>query len=380
MPIIKKLIILLIFVIFAFVIYKLMIDRRAIKTKYGIEGFREGALFTSSTIDGELAAVKAGDVPASTTDAKNVALPLKQYCIKGSYNSALTGYFINTEMIKYMFYRGCRFLDFELFSFDDEPYVAMSTDNTYSTIDTSNKVRLTDILTTIATYAFLAPSTILKDPVFIHFRIKTNNEKLYDKIGSIIENVLINKMYLDESGIAIPVNGDTILGDIREKVIIVLDKIYAPNYKNSSILAKYVNMESGYEVLRKYGYSELSNQQYMSPFVYSDGITTDVSIMKMVMPDMINTWTSLFRNANYYPMVLNYGAQIVLYPFYKVDMYLGDYEKAFADNKTAFVPMGKMITYLQEKLPGDSSVKPRVDVSGAAVPSAAAIENPFSTA
>lgn len=386
MSVIRKLIILIIFVIFSFILYRLMATRRAIKAEYGIEGFREGALFSSPTMDGELATVKTTDVPASTTDATNATLPLKQYCIKGAFNAALTGKFVNTEMIKYVLYRGCRFLDFEVFSFDGDPYVAMSTDNTYSTIDTTNKITLQDAISTATTYGFVAPSPINHDPLFVHLRVKTNNTKLYDKMADVIRKTLRPpfdasgnpvrgyKMYADPSGNALPVNGNTILSDIRDKIIIVLDKTYVPTYiYDSPNLVKCVNMESGYDVLRKYGYSDLSKQQYTSPFVYADGMSTDVYIMKMVMPDMGVGWTSLSRNSVYYPMVLNYGAQVVLYPFYQVDQYLGDYERAFASGKSGFVPMGTMVTYLKSTVGGDSSVAVRpTDISGAAV-------NPFAS-
>lgn len=356
-----------------------MATRRKIKIEYGIEGFREGAFFSSPTMDGELATVKISDVPASTVDTTNASLPLKQYCIKGAYNAPITGNFVNIEMIKYLFYRGCRFLDFEVFSFDGEPYVAMSTDNTYTTINTTNKISLQEILTTVFTYAFSTPSQIQKDPVFLHFRIKTNQTKLYDKIGSIIGYVLKDKMYIDKSGKAISVTGDTILKDIRGKFIIVLDKTYAPTYKYESKLGNYVNMETGYDVLRKYSYSDLSHQQYTSPFVYADGLTTDISIMKIVMPDMGLSWTTLSRNNIYYPMVLNYGAQIVLYPFYQVDQYLEEYEQAFADRKAGFVPMGAMVTYLKGKVEGDSSIKPISIISENTIEKSFSNDTNFST-
>jgi hypothetical protein len=339
-----------------------MATRRAIKAAYNIEGFREGAIFTADTIEQELASVKVSDVPASTTDAQNTSLPLKQYCIKGAFNAALTGKFVNTEMIKYVFYRGCRYLDFEVFSFDGVPYVAASTDNTYSTIDTTNKITLSEILSTVNTYAFSAPSSIQKDPVFVNLRIKTNQTDLYNSIAKIIENTIKPKMYVDKSGDAIKVDGDTILSAISRKIIVVVDKSYIIN-ENYEKLAKLANIESGYEKFRKYGYSEISSQQYTTPFINKNnknGITTDVSIIKIVMPDIGINWLGLSRNNIYYPMVLNYGVQIVLYPFYKVDLYLGDYEKAFASSKdkpgAGFVPIGSMITYLKGELGGDSSV------------------------
>ena len=42
-------------------------------------------------------------------------MPLKEYCVKASYNSAVSGKSVNKNMIKYVLNRGCRFLDFEVF-------------------------------------------------------------------------------------------------------------------------------------------------------------------------------------------------------------------------------------------------------------------------
>ena len=43
---------------------------------------------------------------------KYAKLPIKDYCIKSSYNSATTGKTVNKKMIQYVLSRGCRFLDF----------------------------------------------------------------------------------------------------------------------------------------------------------------------------------------------------------------------------------------------------------------------------
>jgi hypothetical protein len=347
----KKLLITIILITFGILLWKLMIERQKIKRQFSKEGFREGAWFGSSSQTDELNKLKITYVPAAIINVADTsaALPLKQLCIKASYNSALTGNYINVEMLKYLLYRGCRFMDFEVFSFDDNPYVAYSTDSTYSSINTQNKETLQDVLTCIANYAFTTPTPNTADPMFIHLRIKTNNDKLYDKIGSVIDYVLKTRMYLDSnSGNATQVTGDTILNDIRGKVIIVLDKGSAPTYKTVSGLGSYVNMESNSEVLRTYSYSVLTQQLHTVVNIKDDGLNTDVVGMKLVMPDLVPNLFGSTRNSIYKPMVLDYGAQVVMYPFYQVDMYLGQYESAFAAGKSAFVPLSKMITNLKD--------------------------------
>lgn len=303
------------------------------------------------TADQELSKLKDTTVPASIVNAKNTTLELQQYCIKGSYNTALTGNYINTEMIKYVLFRGCRFMDFEIFSIGDAPYVAYSTDSTYATINTQNKETLQNVLSTISNHAFSTPSPNPQDPIFLNLRIKTNNTKLYDQIAQAIGSTLTQQLYVDESaGYAKPVHGTTLLSNLMGKVIIVVDRSYAPTYKSVSNLGQYVNMESSSETMYSYGYGLLMQQQYNTPFIKTDGITTNIQTLKLVYPDTAYGIVGWSSNPIYYPVVLNYGIQVMLYPFYVVDMYLGQYETAFATNKSAFVPVSKMITYLQGSL------------------------------
>ena len=170
------------------------------------------------------------------------------------------------------------------------------------------------------------------------------------------KTVLKTHMLIDEStGHAMPVTGTTRLDKLMGKVIIVIDKFYAPTYKAVSSLGKYVNMECSSDSMYTYGYSILLSEQHNTPFIKNDGINTNVQVMKLVYPDTtygIMGWSS---NPIYYPVVLNYGVQVALYPYYAVDMYLGKYDAAFAANKTAFVPMSKMITYLKGSLELGSS-------------------------
>lgn len=355
MPFYKKILILLILIFFGFLIFKLMMDRRILLSQFHMEGFqsgevlREGAWFTAPTIDEELAQVKTIDIPTGISNIQDGSLTLNQYCIKGAYNTALTGTYMNTEMIKYVLSRGCRFLDFEVFSFENSPYVAYSTDPTFSTIQSKNKITLREALTTVASNAFGAPSPNVNDPIFIHLRIKSNNSKLYDAITKNIKDTVDSYLY-NTNNKALLITGTTKLNDIMGKILIIVDRTYTtPAYINST-LANYANMESASDVLRRYDYSFLSLQQYTSPNIKDDGKNTDVSMMKLVMPNMTPNIVGMVQNSIYYPMVLNYGAQIVLYPFYIVDMYLGQYETAFANGKSAFVPLVKMIPILNNMI------------------------------
>ena len=353
---IRKLLIIIIFILFSFILFRLGVERRAIKTKYAIEGFASSS--EAAAAQAELAAIKAAvyNVPASTIDTTNAKLPLAQYCIKGAYNTALTGQYINVEMIKFLFSRGCRFLDFEVFSFEGVPYVAMSTDSTFATINTANKDTLQNVLTTVVTYGFSAPSQITIDPVFVHLRIKTNQASLYDTIAKLIGDIVADRRLADSNSVAIPVNGSTLLSTLQGKIVIVLEKRnLQPDYTTSK-LGNYVNMMSNSDVMEEWSYGNLVQEQRTSPRVMDDNISTSVTKLRLVTPDMgASMWSDLTGITNkpvYYPMVMNYGVQVLMYPFYRSDLtfYLAQYEKAFSAGKAAFVPMSQMMSVIQNAL------------------------------
>ena len=106
----------LILFLFFYIVYRMIQKYRA---KYSIlEGYEDSTV--TQLHDNNLISPSITNVSDTT---KN--LPLKELCIKASYNTAYNGYdIINTtntngsyhDMIEYVLSRGCRFLDFELYS------------------------------------------------------------------------------------------------------------------------------------------------------------------------------------------------------------------------------------------------------------------------
>lgn len=383
MSIFKIILIALLFLIFVYLIQKILflknlkenqIDFTDAKMKDNVitpeilekHTIQEGITnIFGTSMNSEFSSVSKSKVISNIVNASNTDLTLKQYCIKASYNSALTGYYVNLDMIKYVLSRGCRFLDFEVYSFDNIPYVAYSTDHTFSSVNTLNKITLQEVFNTLITYAFMAPSPNPRDPLFIHLRIKTTNNDLYSKIASIVDHILKPKLY---KGI---INTNTLLSDIMGSIVLIVDKKVSPTYKNSSpcgancstisdtitmnngcptcfSLSNYVNVESGSTFLRIYNYSYLMDQTYTSPEVEDDNINTNVTSLKIVIPDMGASLMGSVRNPSYYSLPSNYGVQIVAYPFYKNDIYLDQYESAFANTQTAFVPLSSMLDYVNK--------------------------------
>jgi hypothetical protein len=159
------------------------------------------------------------------------------------------------------------------------------------------------------------------------------------------------------------VSGDTKLSQLMGKIIFIIDKTTAPEYMkypecNSSDenvpcynLDNYMNMESGGDNLRIYSYSRITNQAITPPEIRDDGLTTDTINYKMVIPDAGTSMKifGILRNPNFDTLVADYGVQIACYRFYENDTNLMNYEESFSKHKSAFVPISKMIKYLEQQ-------------------------------
>lgn len=276
-------------------------------------------------------------------------LPLREYCVKSSYNTALTDKnTIDVKNIKLILSKGCRFLDFEIFLIDNGAYVASSTDASFSTITSTNHAPLSEVLKHVVMHAFSAPSPNSNDPLFVNFRIKTKSTLLYNMIGMAVSK------YLQSYLVAGRVTGDTILDTLMQKIILVVDTQSSPSYANADYypncastpketsrqtqcynLANFVNMESGTRELRQYKCNSLLRQATHPPMVIdSDKPHTDVSLLRLVEPESAVD----LGNTDALYLMLNYGAQFVPNRFYINDNNGKKYEAIFAKHRTAFVP------------------------------------------
>lgn len=341
----KKILIVIIWSIFSYILFCLLLKRREIfLSKFEGLTNRYGSLEITNMSS------KTG-TGISSVSIDNSNLPLREYCIKSSYNSALSGKYISIESIKYVLSRGCRFLDFEVYYIDNAPCVAYSTDPTFVTITSQNYITLNQALQMITVNAFSAPSPNLSDPIFIQLRIKSNNIQIYNLIGMSVNNYLSSKLYKGS------VDGNTLLSELMGKVVLVIDKNIAPDYNNiinypkcnvipemnsgCYNLSSYKNIDSGTSALRMYTYTNLLNQATRPPTIIdSDNKDTDVSLFRLVQPDFTDK-----DNPSCSDLIVNYGVQFITNRFYITDSNLTIYETLFFDHNTAFVPISNAITY-----------------------------------
>lgn len=243
---------------------------------------------------------------------------LKEYFIKSSYNSAYSGTTVSTEQVKDILKRGCRFLDFEVFYIDGKAQVAYSTDPYRITIDSDNKILLSDVFDTLITDGFAnAPNS--GDPLFIQLRIKskpTIDVGIFPLIVASIQSKLGNRLYSGK------VSGETQIRDLMNKVILVVDQKTCPEYLNYNDLVALTNMTSAGKLLHKNDYST-TIQMFAIPVTANSNGTTDVSnTMKMTEtpdPDIQNTilgkW-KIYKHSIFRIFILAIIIMIVMIVYY----------------------------------------------------------------
>jgi hypothetical protein len=216
-------------------------------------------------------------------------LPICQYTIKSSYNSACSGTkgYITNEMLMYVLSRGCRFVDFEIAYVSGKPHVIYPDYGSIVKIDKHKIVPLDNILKTAVTYGISNTLDLpknFKDPLFIHLRVHPDpsyNHLYQDIASSIYRNIGPNFLYNSSTvtngftsdtvveGLTVapppqstlntqlvttkqsnttknitttPLNktktvfdvNKTTMNDIMGKVIILFDNNYDPNWRNAS--------------------------------------------------------------------------------------------------------------------------------------------------
>ena len=180
---------------------------------------------------------------------------LRDFYIKTAYNCCSPGYFKNSFVdlcaLKKIIQQGARCLDFEIYSVDDEPVIATSTESEFDIKETYNSVEFSKAMSMVRDYAFsFATCPNPTDPLILHFRIKSNNKVIYKKmarsIQKYLESYVLDKDYSYESDghnlSALPIK------NFLNKVIIVVDKSN-PLFEDTE-LNEFVNFSSNAVFMR----------------------------------------------------------------------------------------------------------------------------------
>tara|TARA_B110000879_G_scaffold211646_1_gene305025 strand:+ start:3762 stop:4832 length:1071 start_codon:yes stop_codon:yes gene_type:complete len=332
-----------------YILYKLKYKQRVLINSFDSKITEDFTVDTGAIKEFEKVAAKYNNFSnIQNIQDKFANMPLHEYCIKSSYNSASSGKYVSTSMVQHVLKRGCRFLDFEVFYTKDGnsfiPKIGMSTDRNFIVLDSKNSITLDEVLETIASHAFSQTSPNSNDPIFINLRIKSRDTNVYKAVAKSIDGNLKSVAYTGN------ISKDTKLSDIMRKVVIVIDKTIQRDYKdyaacgtstNCYDISNYTNLESGSEYLNLYHYTDLLNHTNTPVLIKDDNIRTTAENMKMVVPDAIpNTSNPAVKE-----FIVKHGCQNIFMNFSRVDTNLNNYEDFYNDVNGGIIPLSVALPY-----------------------------------
>lgn len=240
---IHKIIMIVIFAILFYILFRLVKKRTEIlrgmeQPSVAIEGLTCISEITDATVKKIMDANKIVPIQDNLSSKKyykdDTSRTLDKYHIKASYHSAFDGTKISKDMLLYVLHCGYRFLDFEVYydydsgdkrSLNNKSKTAVVSYNDGSTIS-SVTVALKDILETINIHAFSNVNN-KDDPLFIQIRPvygkeKGENDLLDSRINTAI--TIIDNAIKD-------VTRTTTMSSLLKKTVVIINNFSSPpNY------------------------------------------------------------------------------------------------------------------------------------------------------
>ena len=266
---------------------------------------------------------------------------INAYYVKTAYNCCSPGdmknSFVNICALRKCIQLGARCLDFEIYSTDGKPVVATATVNgelydSFYIKQTFNSIDLVDVLYTIYYYAFNsdkggAPNST--DPLFIHMRIMTNEDKTINLIAKYLNEIMADKLLGIEYGNANygkPMSNNGLIQFSNKCIVMVEQNSLNINTILSSNLYPFINILTNSENCRLIRQSQLSSEDATELLNYNK------YYMSMVLPDLSPS-SSNFNPANAFQQ----GCQFVGMHFQNFDTNLEFYFSLFDEMRYSYV-------------------------------------------
>ena len=289
---------------------------------------------------------------------------LRDFYIKSSYNSCAIGDFQNTFVdtcaLKQVIRQGVRVLDFEIYSVGNKPVIAVSSipcnwndpeteKQCYLIKESYNMVDFSNAMQIINSYAFSGDtSPNPNDPLFLHFRIRSANDKIYsimsDSIRSTFTTKLLGKQFSFEN------NGHSLaiepIKNLVNKVIIIVDRSN-PAFEDSP-LDELVNIASNSVFMR--GLRE-KDVRYTPDF--NELVDFNKKNMTLELPNV----SANDKNPSA-ALAQKYGVQMVAMNYQNYDSNLEYNEEFFAKAGYAFVLKPAELRYTITTIPPPNSQNP----------------------
>lgn len=274
---------------------------------------------------------------------------LRDFYIKTAYNCCASGQFksdyVSLCALRNVITQGVRCLDFEIFCVDNTPVVGVSSVDIVGVKQSYNSIPVSQVLKELNDIAFSETSGICpnpKDPLLLHFRVKTNNENILNILASEIAENLGDKLlqieYMREA------NGTNItkrpIKDFIGKVVIMVEKNSKSNVMpllyQSKNMWELTNVTTNSVFIHEKRYMDIKNSNDLETIT-----NFNKQNMTLVLPELS------VSNANYIstiPQAL--GCQLMAMNFQNVDQNLLTYNELFENKESAFVPKPNELIYI----------------------------------
>jgi len=270
-------------------------------------------------------------------------LKLHEYYIKTAYNCccpsrAYTHTYVSTCALKNCLRQGARCLDFQIYSFDNKPVIAVSSADDYGVKETYNSIPFSNAMRVINDMAFtIAGSPCYIDPIFLNFRIMSKNPDILSKMADSLKDVFGVKLITTSMGDDI---GNELLSKYRNKVVVMLDPSYMDT-SDAGALQEMIDLPSvknntNMRSFRFHGLKSTTNKDELIEYnTYSS--TALQKGLSICLPDLgANPKNPSFEK------VREYRCHFAAMCFQLADANLKDYNTVFDTHGTAFVPQNQV--------------------------------------
>jgi hypothetical protein len=268
----------------------------------------------------------------SVTNVETIDYTLKDFYIKTAYNACSGGNYkndyVDTCVLKTLIKQGIRGLDFEIFSINDEPVVATTTNESFCVKETFNYVPFGEVLNILQDTAFTASTCPNpEDPLILHLRIKSTNAKMINNLTDLFTNFqkTNGRLLGPEFSYSKKNLSDIKLKDLQGKVVLIADgtnKVFI-----ETMFDEYVNMLSSSGNMRALRYNDIKYTPDMDELVRFNMLG-----MTIGMPDKganpANPSSILMRE---------YGCQMLALRYQVIDSNTEENNVFFEDAGHAFV-------------------------------------------
>lgn len=280
---------------------------------------------------------------------------LRDYYIKTAYNCCALGDFKNTYVdlcaLDNVLKQGVRCLDFEVYSLKGKPVVAVSSTDEYYIKESFNSIYLGDVLDHINNYAFSGskcPNS--KDPLILHFRIKSKNKPMYDSMAELIQTKLSSRLlppsYGNEN------NGNNLtsenISEFMGKIIISVDKVN-PIFEDTK-LKEITNIASNSIFMRA-----LRDDDVKFTPDFDELIEFNKKNITISMPNLSSTDDNIEAAVH-----MRYGCQCIAMNYQNYDEHLEFIDSFFENEGHAFVLKPDELRYIPVVINNPPSQNPQL--------------------